>query len=113
MADTQILAALRQVRSARKQAMALLQQGLAADEQATVQQAYDALDDLEETLVDTQLEEHLAELKQDAQALEPIITKMKAGSAQLQTIATVVSTAAQAVGALASIVGQALEHGLL
>jgi hypothetical protein len=112
MADTQILAALRKVRDARKQVQQL-QQTLTGGDLALADQVYDALDAIEETLVDEQLEEHLEQLKQDAKALDPLLAQMKAGDAQLQTIATVVSAAAQAVGALANIVGQALAHGLL
>jgi hypothetical protein len=114
VADTERLAALRKVRTARDAAdAALADPTLTPSARTQAQKAWDDLDTLEGDLILQDLGQKLQEIQSSASDLQLLATQMQGSAASLANLASLIGDVAQAVGGLAEIAALAAQHGLV
>jgi hypothetical protein len=116
MANTEVLNALKQVRTARKAVGELqlqLQGQLTPEESNALNNVYSDLEDLEDLLVLEDIKDSIVQIKSDANDLKAIADQMKQVSQRLSAISDTIATVAKVVGTLADILAKATSSGLL
>jgi hypothetical protein len=114
MADTERLAALQKVRTARNAVQAArATAGLSTDEQSALTKLYFDLDDLEDSLILEALSNRIDAMGADAKDLASVAAKVKEASGALDREMTLVEDAAKAIQGLVQVVAAAASAGLL
>jgi len=114
MANTELLAAINLVHTAKKEvSSARFDTNLDAAFRAQLEPVYVQLDDLEDTLISADISSHIDAIKADAAKLADEAAKIKNSIAELQAIAADVEKAAQAAGVLADLLSRASAAGLI
>ncbi len=112
--DDQVLATLKQVRSARNEVnLARLDRTLAPDMLGKLSQLYLDLDDLEGKLILGDLRAQLDGLRQDAADLGAVVAQMRQAADSLKQLADKVHLAVTAVNAVVSVAQAAASVGVL
>ena len=112
--NTEILNALKQVRTVRQSVADLQLQmtgSLTSDEANTLTNAYSDLEDLEDLLVLQDIKASIAQIKSDGDDLQEIADQMTKVSNRLSTISDAISKTAKVIGTLADILAKAASSG--
>ncbi len=112
--DDQVLAALKQVRTARNEVnLARLDRALSLEQQGRLAQLYLDLDDLEGKLILGDLRAQLDGLKQDTLAIAGVVDQLKASTDSLRSLADKVHLATSAIDAVVGAAQAATSVGVL
>ena len=104
MANTEILTGLRLVREA-KDAVHEAMDSSGVDQQATLEELSNCLEEIEGDLIASALEEKIKELQEYKKELETVNSKIDQNIKNLKAVSDKVAKAAQALGMLVNIVG--------
>jgi paraquat-inducible protein B len=116
MANTEIMATLAKVHSAKSavnQARSTPGLGLDRAQSGLLDDAFDALTDVEDKLILQDIQSWIGQIKNDGTQLQNLGAQIKKTIASLSQVATYVQDAATAIGALASALSAAFSGGLI
>jgi hypothetical protein len=114
MANTERLAALEKVRTARNAIQAaLISPALSTEDKPSLEGLVSDLDDLEDSLILGDISDKVETITEDSANLSETVTGLAAAATRLAKELSLVEDAAKAVSGLAEVVSLAASHGLL
>jgi hypothetical protein len=114
MANTERLAALEKVRTARNAIqVALINPALSGEDKPSLEGLVSDLDDLEDSLILGEISDKVDIITKDGANLNETVAALSAATTKLSKELSLVEDAAKAVSGLAAVISLAASHGLL